>query len=148
MWIGIRCSKGNEMRFANWVGTLIYDLKKKIILVTDEGKEAESVTRLARVGYDNACGYLKGGVKAYSDAGFELSRFGVAPIQDIFSETKDFTLVDVRNNKQWTELHINSSIHCPVRSLENELNSFAKDKDYVIYCNSGFQATIFISMLK
>jgi hypothetical protein len=34
--------------FATWVGTVISDIKQKIILITDEGKELETVIRLAQ----------------------------------------------------------------------------------------------------
>jgi len=37
--------------------------------VADEGRKKEVVIRLARVGYDNALGYLKGGFKAWVEAG-------------------------------------------------------------------------------
>jgi len=147
MWIGIRCSKGNEMRFANWVGTLVNNLKQKIIYVCSEGYEEEVVTRLARVGYDNAQGYLKGGVKGYVDAGFELAKYEVAPLTAVFAEEKNFTVLDVRNDKQWGEIHIKNAEHCTVRDLSSQMGLFDKDKEYVVYCNSGFQATICCAML-
>src|SRR5690606_16647132 len=52
---------GIDGNFAPWVGTLIPEIKQTILLIADEGREEEIVTRLARVGYDNTIGYLKGG---------------------------------------------------------------------------------------
>lgn len=60
---------GIDGNFAPWVGALIPDIKQEILLITDEGREAEVVTRLARVGYDNTIGYLKGGFDAWKNAG-------------------------------------------------------------------------------
>lgn len=37
------------------------DIQQEILIVAPEGREEETVMRLARVGYDNAIGYLKGG---------------------------------------------------------------------------------------
>jgi rhodanese-related sulfurtransferase len=54
--------------FAPWVGTLIPDVKHPLVLVADEGSEEEAVTRLARVGYDNVLGYLKGGMAAWKES--------------------------------------------------------------------------------
>src|SRR5438045_5382584 len=51
---------GLEDRFAEWAGTLI-PFHQRIILVTDEGKEEETIIRLARVGFSKVEGYLKGG---------------------------------------------------------------------------------------
>jgi hydroxyacylglutathione hydrolase len=56
---------GIDGSFATWVGTLVPSVNHPILLVADEGREEEIVTRLARVGYDNALGYLKGGMKAW-----------------------------------------------------------------------------------
>ena len=49
---------GIDGNFAVWVGTMIIDIKQPLLLVIDEGREEEVVTRLARVGYDHAIGYL------------------------------------------------------------------------------------------
>ncbi|HQV35389.1 MAG TPA: MBL fold metallo-hydrolase, partial [Flavobacterium sp.] len=62
---------GLDGGFAPWVGALILDYKQPILLVTPEGKENETITRLARVGYDNAIGYLKGGFETWKKAGME-----------------------------------------------------------------------------
>ncbi|WP_439585933.1 rhodanese-like domain-containing protein, partial [Dyadobacter bucti] len=39
--------------FAPWVGALIPDIKQSILIITEQGREEEVVTRLARVGYDH-----------------------------------------------------------------------------------------------
>ncbi|HQX04835.1 MAG TPA: MBL fold metallo-hydrolase, partial [Flavobacterium sp.] len=62
---------GLDGGFAPWVGALILDYKQPILLVTPEGKENETITRLARVGYDNTIGYLKGGFETWKKAGME-----------------------------------------------------------------------------
>ena len=60
---------GLNGQFAPWVGALITNLKQEILLVTDEAKAEETITRLARVGYDNTIGYLAGGIEAWQNAG-------------------------------------------------------------------------------
>ena len=55
--------------FAPWVGAVLGDVKQQLMLITDEGAEEEVVTRLARVGFDQVLGYLKGGISAWKDAG-------------------------------------------------------------------------------
>jgi len=49
------------MNFATWVGNLI-NANSKIVLVTEVGKEEESIIRLARIGYDHVLGCLEGGI--------------------------------------------------------------------------------------
>ena len=55
---------GLNGQYAVWVGTLI-DIKQPLVLITEVGKEDESILRLARVGYENVIGYLEGGVAAW-----------------------------------------------------------------------------------
>src|SRR5690606_25172273 len=63
---------GLNGQFAPWVGALITDLKQPLLLVVEEGKEEEAITRLARVGYDNTIGYLEGGIAAWQQAGKDV----------------------------------------------------------------------------
>jgi len=63
---------GIDGSFATWVGTLIPDVQQELLIVADEDRVEEVITRLARVGYDNAKGYLKGGLKAWKKAGKEI----------------------------------------------------------------------------
>ncbi|MGB5700601.1 MBL fold metallo-hydrolase, partial [Muriicola sp.] len=63
---------GIDGSFATWVGTMIPDVKQEILLVADEDKVEEVITRLARVGYDNAIGYLKGGFDAWKSDNREI----------------------------------------------------------------------------
>ena len=53
-----------SINYAIWAGTL-FKPSSKFFIISSEGKEKESVIRLARIGYDNIIGVLKGGVDAY-----------------------------------------------------------------------------------
>jgi hydroxyacylglutathione hydrolase len=63
---------GLDGSFAMWVGELIPDLKQEILLITELGKEEETITRLSRVGYDFTIGYLAGGFEAWKAANKEV----------------------------------------------------------------------------
>ena len=43
-----------------------------MLLVTDPGKEQETVVRLSRVGFDKMEGYLKGGFATWAAAGEKI----------------------------------------------------------------------------
>ena len=60
---------GLDGSFAPWVGDLIRDVETQILLVVDEERVEEAVTRLSRVGFDNTIGYLRGGIESWRDAG-------------------------------------------------------------------------------
>ena len=63
---------GLNGQFAPWVGALITDLQQPILLITDQGKEEETITRLTRVGYDSTIGYLAGGFENWTTANKEI----------------------------------------------------------------------------
>src|SRR4030095_11781180 len=64
-------SIGLEGRFAEWAGSLI-SFDNTIIMVTEAGKEKESVIRLARVGFDKISGCLQGGFDNWKSSGEEI----------------------------------------------------------------------------
>ena len=80
---------GIDGNFAPWVGTLIPDSKQAILLVAEEGREEEIVTRLARVGYDHAIGYLEGGFEAWKHAGKETDDIISVSADKLASAMKD-----------------------------------------------------------
>src|SRR5690606_38025977 len=63
---------GLDGGFAPWVGALIADVKQPILIVAPEGREEETITRLARVGFDHTIGFLKGGFEAWKNAGKDV----------------------------------------------------------------------------
>ncbi len=89
---------GIDGTFAPWVGALIPDVKQQILIVADEGREKEVVTRLARVGYDYSIGYLNGGMSAWLSAGKEVDSIPSVPLNEAVErlEDKDTVLLDVR----------------------------------------------------
>ena len=59
---------GLNGRFAEWAGSLL-PFDKSILLVTDPGKEKETIIRLARVGFEKIDGHLQGGFEEWRKAG-------------------------------------------------------------------------------
>ncbi len=59
-------SIGLEGRFAEWAGSLL-PFDRDILLISEPGKEEESIVRLARVGFDKIVGYLEGGFQSWKD---------------------------------------------------------------------------------
>jgi glyoxylase-like metal-dependent hydrolase (beta-lactamase superfamily II)/rhodanese-related sulfurtransferase len=74
---------GIDGGFAPWVGALIVDIKQPLLLVTPLGREEETILRLARVGYDNTLGYLKGGFDTWKSAGLEYDTVSSVSAENI-----------------------------------------------------------------
>lgn len=142
---------GIDGNFAQWVGEMIPDVKQKILLVTEPGREEEVITRLSRVGYDFTIGYLKGGFNAWRDAGKEMETFNrITPneLKAMVEKSSDVLLIDVRKKSEYDSEHVLNSINIPLNQLNENLDKFPKDKAFVVFCAGGYRSMIASSILK
>jgi len=140
---------GLDGSFAPWVGALITDLKQPIMYVAYEGKEEEVVTRLSRVGYDNAVGYLKGGLKAWEASGREVEKIEqIDPTSLSTIMNKNINVLDVRKRSEFDSLHAESARNFPLDIINKNMNNIDRDKKYYLHCLSGYRSVIASSILK
>jgi rhodanese-related sulfurtransferase len=135
---------GLDGQFAVWVGTLI-DINKKIVLVTNEGKEQETVLRLARVGFENVVGYLEGPVSAYGTLDTVRSIDSEAVRSEIDKGAK---VLDVRKHGEWNISHLKNAIFLPLTEFPGNLVELKKDKTYIVHCGGGYRSMVAISIMK
>ncbi|TCD03612.1 MBL fold metallo-hydrolase [Pedobacter psychroterrae] len=142
---------GLNGQFAPWVGALITDLKQPLLLIVDEGKEEEAITRLARVGYDNTIGYLDGGIAAWETAGKELdSVTSVSPseFEAILKKDANTNILDVRKPGEYESEHLASSLTRPLDYINEWTNEIDLKATYYIHCAGGYRSMIAASILK
>lgn len=134
---------GLDGTFAMWVGALIEDIHQKIVLIVDEGRAEEAVTRLARVGYDNAVGYLEGGINAYTK---ELSTIkSISAAQ--YATLENTSTIDVRKPGEYLSEHVLDAIHHPLDYMLSELDKIETSMQHHIHCAGGYRSVIAISLL-
>ena len=141
---------GIDGSFAPWVGTLIPDIKQPILLVTDEDKEDEVITRLARVGYDNTIGYLKGGFDAWINADKEtdiIRSISANQLADVMKQ-KQVNILDVRKKSEYDSEHIVDAENEPLDFINENMAHIDKNKTYYVHCAGGYRSMIFISILR
>ena len=141
---------GIDGSFAMWVGEMIFDINQAILLVTEPGREEECMIRLSRVGYDNTIGYLEGGFASWEQAGKEtdsLKRITGEQLEEML-QTAHLPLFDVRKKSEFDSEHLLNSVNIPLNQLNTKLDSFPKDKSFVIYCAGGYRSMIAASILK
>ena len=136
--------------FAPWVGAMIPDVKHPIVIVADEGSEDETVTRLARVGYDNVFGYLEGGINAWKKAGREADTLESISAQEFARRMKaeDLNVFDVRKQSEWEAEHLEHAKHASLQFLNDHLAEFNKTAPNYIHCAGGYRSMIASSVLK
>lgn len=142
---------GIDGSFAPWVGAMIPDIKQEILLVTEEGREEEVVTRLARVGYDFTIGYLKGGFDAWKNAGNEvdtIQSISANQLANIIKKNPNANVLDVRKKSEHFSEHVLGSENAPLDFINDSMTQIDKNKTYYVHCEGGYRSMIFASILK
>jgi hydroxyacylglutathione hydrolase len=141
---------GLDGSFAMWVGALIEDIDQKIILVAPQERVSETVMRLARVGYDHACGYLNGGIEAWMEAGKEVGSIDSVDVNQLSGLMKNgkLNVVDVRKHSEYDAEHVEDAIHYPLDYINENINELNKDNKYYLHCKSGYRSMIAASIMK
>ncbi|HCS20609.1 MAG TPA: MBL fold metallo-hydrolase [Bacteroidetes bacterium] len=141
---------GIDGNFAPWVGTMIPDIRQEILLVTDPGRELEVVTRLARVGYDFAIGYLKGGINSWKAAGKEVDSIESITVEELADRINKghINILDVRKHSEYLSEHVTGVENVPLDYINHNMAQIDPDKTYHIHCAGGYRSMIFSSILK
>jgi hydroxyacylglutathione hydrolase len=140
---------GLNGQFAPWAGTLISDLSQPILLITDTGKEEETVIRLSRVGIDHVIGYLKGGFQSWIEADKPSDRINaITPKEFLNHLTKDAVIIDVRKTSEYENGHLETSVNLPLDYINDWTLELDKNKTYYIHCAGGYRSVITESILK
>jgi glyoxylase-like metal-dependent hydrolase (beta-lactamase superfamily II)/rhodanese-related sulfurtransferase len=140
---------GIDGDFAPWVGALIPDIKQPILLVTPLGREEESITRLARVGYDNTLGYLKGGFETWKNAGLEYDTVNWVTangLEELMEE--NVPIFDVRKEGEFTAEHVEGAHSTPLDFINDHIAEFPKEEEFYVHCAGGYRSVIAASILK
>lgn len=140
---------GIDGNFAMWVGEMITDIKQEILLITEPGREEESIIRLSRVGYDNTIGYLKDGFDTWKKASKEIdmitritaeefeTRYAMSPI-----------VIDVRKQSEYESEHVVGAINIPLNQINQKFTEFPTDRAFILHCAGGYRSMIAASILK
>jgi rhodanese-related sulfurtransferase len=141
---------GIDGNFAPWVGAMIPDIKQEILLITDERRENEVITRLARVGYDFTIGYLKGGFNSWQKAGKETDSIFSITAESLAAEMKNSTisLVDVRKHSEFESEHVVDAENLPLDFINDSMSKIDSTKKYHVHCAGGYRSMIFISTFR
>lgn len=141
---------GIDGGFAPWVGALIPDVQQPILLVTDNGREEEVVTRLARVGYDNTLGFLQGGIQSWMADGGELDQIQSVSAEEMAESFSKggFEILDVRKNSEYLSEHLLEATNAPLDYINESMLMVDKNKTYFVHCAGGYRSMIFASILR
>ena len=130
---------------------MVKDIRQNILFVADEGREEEVIIRLARVGYDHAIGYLKGGIRQWKSEGRSVDSIKTLSIDEFAEATshdKDSVIIDVRKKSEFDSEHIVNAINIPLDYINDNMAMVPKDKQAYVHCAGGYRSMIFASILR
>lgn len=146
-------SIGLEGRFAEWAGSLL-PFDKKMILVTEAGKEEESVIRLSRVGFDKMQGCLEGGFDTWKQAGEPCDMIIDIEADELMMDIPhdhNLLVLDVRRETEFANGHLENALNLPLNDMTDPARFADIDDDHhniYIHCAGGYRSVIAASLLK
>lgn len=143
---------GLEGRFAEWAGSLL-PFDKSIVLITEIGKEKETITRLARVGFEKMVGYLNGSFDAWQAAGEKIDMLIDVEVDELAMDIpfdEKLLVVDVRKETEYGDGHLKQSINIPIDDMMDPASmvNLEDDQNIYVHCAGGYRSVIASSLLK
>lgn len=142
---------GLDGQFAPWVGAMVVDVKQPILLVTESGKEEETLIRLSRVGFDVVLGYLNGGIDAWKNAGKEVDQVNRISADQFKSELTigSSYVLDVRKESEYRAEHVDEAYNKPLDYINEWFPEMTQlNEEFYLHCAGGYRSMIAASYLK
>jgi hydroxyacylglutathione hydrolase len=140
-----------------WAGWLL-DPDTPILLVVEQDQDVEKAVRLLlRTGYRKFTGYLVGGMKAWDNAGFDLTETPQMTVHELKDNSDGLQILDVRTPTEWKKGHIPDAQHIFLPELRNGVHGktpknveekLDKQQPVATYCDSGYRASLAASLLQ
>lgn len=143
---------GLNGRFAEWAGSLL-PFDKSIILVTEPGKEKETIIRLARVGFEKIDGHLAGGFEAWKKAGEKVDIIVEVEADELLMDMQfdnNLVVLDVRKENEFAEGHLPDATNLPLNDMTDPatMANIEDGHNLYVHCAGGYRSVIACSLLK
>lgn len=137
-------------QYATWAGTVL-GRDHPIVIIADPGREAESATRLGRIGFDHIVGYLQDGLHSLESRP-ELVTFTErlsAPFAaELLRSSEPPLAIDVRAPRERDQKYIAGSVSFPLNNLAKNFEKIPRDRPLLVYCAGGYRSSIAASLLR
>lgn len=137
-------------QFASWAGAVL-GLSSHPVLIADSPEQmSEARLRLARVGIEDARGYLEGGLAAWKQSGLPLADLLEISVDTLSNRLQagEVYLLDVRREGEWKAGHIQDATWSPLDTLRHSVPEVDHNRPIAVHCKSGYRSAIACSVLK
>jgi len=137
-------------QFASWAGALLGLDAQPVLIAESEEAVAEARMRLARIGLENAPGYLKGGVEAWKRAGLPLETLPQIAVADLSEQLQGspMQVLDVRREREWEDGHIEGASWWPLDNFKVAPPEIDRTVPIAVHCKGGYRSMIACSLLQ
>lgn len=134
--------------FALWAGTLL-DIQVPLVVVAPEGKEKETLIRLARVGYEKVSGYLSGGFATWQTAGLPIDTIQSIDAEEFMArQAEGYAVIDVRKRSEAETGMFASAMNLPLADINENYTMVNEDQPTLLHCAGGYRSMVAISILR
>ena len=131
----------------------VLDLDDELVVTAAGDAEAARLARLLEaVGFRRIQGFLAGGIGAWLGAGEEIQTTPAIDPAGLAAELRRqaVLLVDVREDDEWNEGHVEGSLHVPYHELRDGLLDELRDggRRYAVACSGGNRSSLAASLLR
>ncbi len=135
--------------FGTYVGWILPFNKPLTLLVEDDFGRTEAAAQLVRIGFDQARGYLAGGIAAWQHAGFPTEHYAALDVDAFYQrwQREELAVLDVRDAREWASGHIPGAQHIHIGDLMHHLNELPLDQPIATICRTGHRAEMAASII-
>ena len=126
-------------QFASWAGTLLSMDEPLILVAGDEDAAHEAVMRLARVGFENAIGYIT----SFDD--LPARTLPQISVHDLAAAPRP--VLDVRHPGEYANGHVPGAKNVPLEELSGRLDEVPHDGVMAVICAGGNRSSMACSLL-
>ena len=141
---------GLSGQYATWAGTVLRR-EHSIVIIANPGRESESAIRLGRIGFDNAAGYLKDGMRSLElrpEVTVRTERLSAPLAAELLASHEPPLLIDVRTPREREQKFIDGSVSMPLNQLPQRWEELPKNREILVYCAGGYRSSIAASLLQ
>lgn len=133
--------------FTNWAGWVV-DYKKPVYILVDPDSLDEVITALHSIGIDQVLGYAD--AEAIIGEADKLDKYDNVTVEEAkeMINNDEANVLDVRNQTEFDEGHIENADHIMVGTLKNRLEEVDASKTVIVHCQGGARSAIAASLLK
>ena len=137
--------------FASWVGWVVPHDRSLVLVSVSTETHHEIARQLVGIGYDDLAGYLEGGVDAWVEAGYPVSRlpvWNVSDLKEALASSNPPLVLDVRQDPEWNDGHIPKAVHIEGGRIPEEADGLPRDRTIAVHCGSHQRSVTALSILE